>query len=52
MLKNHCIIEVACGGKHTLFLNSKFFTMSCFVNILDQGHVFVCGLNDYGQLGI
>ncbi len=42
------IIDMSCGGKHTLFLSSKYFAN----NLLDNGNVYGCGTNDYGQIGI
>jgi alpha-tubulin suppressor-like RCC1 family protein len=41
---------VSCGGKHTLFLSCNNY-LSDIIKILEEGRVYVCGLNDYGQLG-
>ncbi len=41
------IIDVSCGGKHTLFLSSKKQLIRKFI-MIDHGNVYACGLNDYG----
>lgn len=49
--------KVVCGSAHTLVLDGKLIAhksrahMDLIIFIIDQGHVWSCGSNTYGQLG-